>query len=838
MDADSAWDRLVAESGDDVDIATMVAQSNIEDAQKALDKAKKQTPKLVGTTEEKLATAKAFKELVVKAQNDLAKWQAIANEPNRRASLQTEQTESQTDLQTESQGQQVADKLPASEEVTTETPTESESTPQVGLVEDARTRTLGDKTRKMLDAMAKRLGLQVEFVDEIVTGKDEKGHNLYANAVIVGKNVKIAWHNRNRAIDFLLGHEFTHRMQDLSPEAYAEFVEAAKQALGEKEWGKRINRMKSLYKQHGIAISEQGIIDEVVADYAGELVEERGVFDNFVERNKSNRSLLSKIADVLRSIKEFFTLGKQRKINNAIARLEALIESASEANVDKVDMAVNKAIEQSGKVRFSAQELQQIEDANAKFNEELIDFGEKKHVGLLHLGKPMKILQVSGVNVEEMTISPSVLYKHLKQHNLVTDDLLDLARAVQFPILVYKHGESHPNIVVVTELDVKGGKLSIALKLDENGEVVEVSNVSSVHSKDALTELSRLSLLEDDVLRNNLRWVEKEKVSDWLGLPYEEERQANPKLDSVAKIINEFENPTISEEKNEEKSAKAQYSLQGNSMTEEEQRIADEAKANGTFDASNPDIRYSLATDLNAEVSEGEANPIAEKEVVNVIVDSSEIKLPTNRAEALDVVSKMKRPFINHDQNKEIIVSNKAVRHAATQDKMHKFVDVRCLGVIDKIIENAVKIGNIDVAPDEIETTHKVEVYYCPVKIDDTQYSVRILVRQLKNKGRIMEDFRMYDLAAKDKKSDVSSQGTGNESLTPLLTSDFAYKVKDLIHNSKEQDKKLLGISNKTKFSLQGGRSIADKYEKRVNTKGKGGAMHLSKFNFMEAWQD
>ena len=101
-----------------------------------------------------------------------------------------------------------------------------------------------------------------------------------------------------------------------------------------------------------------------------------------------------------------------------------------------------------------------------------------------------------------------------------------------------------------------------------------------------------------------------------------------------------------------------------------------------------------------------------------------------------------------------------------------------------------------------------------------------------------MEDFRMYDLAAKDKKSDVSSQGTGNESLTPLLTSDFAYKVKDLIHNSKEQDKKLLGISNKTKFSLQGGRSIADKYEKRVNTKGKGGAMHLSKFNFMEAWQD
>ena len=42
----------------------------------------------------------------------------------------------------------------------------------------------------------------------------------------------------------------------------------------------------------------------------------------------------------------------------------------------------------------------------------------------------------------------------------------------------------------------------------------------------------------------------------------------------------------------------------------------------------------------------------------------------------------------------------------------------------------------------------------------------------------------------------------------------------------------------KPRHSLQGGRAIADKYEKKVNTKGVGGAMHLSKFNFMEAWQD
>lgn len=75
-----------------------------------------------------------------------------------------------------------------------------------------------------------------------------------------------------------------------------------------------------------------------------------------------------------------------------------------------------------------------------------------------------------------------------------------------------------------------------------------------------------------------------------------------------------------------------------------------------------------------------------------------------------------------------------------------------------------------------------------------------MIVKQYENRGRILEDFQMYDLAAKQKKSDVSSQGTGNESLTPLLTSDSTYKVKDLIHNTQEIDKKILGIEGKTLF--------------------------------------
>lgn len=59
-------------------------------------------------------------------------------------------------------------------------------------------------------------------------------------------------------------------------------------------------------------------------------------------------------------------------------------------------------------------------------------------------------------------------------------------------------------------------------------------------------------MLDKDSLKESLRWVEKEKVSEWLGLPYEEERQANPKLYTIAKIIENFENPVISDKKSSE----------------------------------------------------------------------------------------------------------------------------------------------------------------------------------------------------------------------------------------------------------------------------------------------
>lgn len=194
---------------------------------------------------------------------------------------------------------------------------------------------------------------------------------------------------------------------------------------------------------------------------------------------------------------------------------------------------------------------QRLEEANRHFNEELDAFKAKTHKGLLHLGQPGRILNACGINAE-LTLSPTVLSRKLKQHGLDVDDIKGLAGAIQKPILVYKHGDVHPNIVVVTDLTAKGGKISIAIELDGKGNVVELNNVSSVHSKVATTELERISNMRDGYLEQALRWVDKNKVSDWLGIADLNSpiHANNPKLVSVANILQNFENPSVEGEKN------------------------------------------------------------------------------------------------------------------------------------------------------------------------------------------------------------------------------------------------------------------------------------------------
>ena len=353
---------------------------------------------------------------------------------------------------------------------------------------------------------------------------------------------------------------------------YAHLWAEALRSANAKEWGNVVGLMRGtsvwdeVMERYPELKSDDEIADEVLATYSGRRGSER--LREEMDRIKgSERSVADKaralgsLERVKRALDRFWHgvadflgihYGSADEVADRVMRdllsgvdPRRFVKGESDGRVREQFIGEDGVSEGRGEQGVGKVALQ---TANERFNKELDEFKNGTHKGLLHLGKPRGILKQCGITAQEMTISPSVLHKHLKKHNLTTDDLKGLAESIQRPILVYKHGLNNPNMVVVTELNVNGGKLSASFVLDESGKVVEVSNISSVHSKDAAKELERLYGMGETDFKKSLKWVEKEKVLDWLApSSYENSgMQDNQAPFDIAKIINGFENPKVS----------------------------------------------------------------------------------------------------------------------------------------------------------------------------------------------------------------------------------------------------------------------------------------------------
>lgn len=226
---------------------------------------------------------------------------------------------------------------------------------EAGIVQNVFGKMLDVRTANVIDAMAKALGVKVAFVENVTTQAGTR-----ANADIKGNVVRIAWAQRRKAISFLAGHEFTHRMKDMSPEAYAEFTKSVKEYLGEAEWQRRMNAQRATYESHNRRAKAEGkpllsyedalLEEEVVADFVGDMVENRHAFEHYVQKQSQKPSLLQTIKKVFSAIGRFFRrMGARteaQRMKEMIAHLDTFINKARED-------AKKKGVQGSGKTRRS-----------------------------------------------------------------------------------------------------------------------------------------------------------------------------------------------------------------------------------------------------------------------------------------------------------------------------------------------------------------------------------------------------------------------------------------------------------------------------------------------------
>ncbi len=229
------------------------------------------------------------------------------------------------------------------------------ATDDIGLVyDDYVDSNIDPNTASQVNTVAKMLGTRVQFVDSVRHGT--------ANAQITGSDILIEKGNKN-PVTFLLGHEWTHRMQELAPVEYRAFRNFVAEDLKY-----RTKATATVAKRQGVDLTYEGALDEAVADYAGQMLSDGKVMDDFIQRHRSDKKLLERVRDAIRALVRKLTGAERRQAMTAEGKLNAVLD----ASVKQVkDLQKKNTTEKSGDVSKSS--VAQEGESRDRFSLKMVD---------------------------------------------------------------------------------------------------------------------------------------------------------------------------------------------------------------------------------------------------------------------------------------------------------------------------------------------------------------------------------------------------------------------------------------------------------------------------------
>ena len=194
-----------------------------------------------------------------------------------------------------------------------------ESDGNSGLVyDDYVSREMDNATADEINTVAKALGVRVRMADEVMGGK--------ANGVIEGNEIRIAKDAQDPVMQ-VVGHEWTHRVQELAPEQYAAFRNAI---MEDPDVAEAANILHEQYNRMGVDTSMDEALDEAAANYAGEMIANTDVLNEFIRRRSEDRTLLEKLHDAIREIVGKLTGKAKQQAQTAEGLLQQAFEAAAQ----------------------------------------------------------------------------------------------------------------------------------------------------------------------------------------------------------------------------------------------------------------------------------------------------------------------------------------------------------------------------------------------------------------------------------------------------------------------------------------------------------------------------
>lgn len=211
------------------------------------------------------------------------------------------------------------------------------TTAGAGLADNVYSRAVIAKSKRTaatLNAMGKKLGVRIEFVDSVMGGQANGQYIRDKNLIQIAVDSNKPYLN-------VAAHEVTHRMQDLSPAEYRKFRQAAMEhrmrEKGIDEMAEVVEWYREKAESAGVTLTHDEVMDEIAADFAGNMMENPDLFREFSQSNRTAaQKLLDSLKEFIAKVKSIFT-GKardaaaQEAYGKDFAELEAVAQKWQEA---------------------------------------------------------------------------------------------------------------------------------------------------------------------------------------------------------------------------------------------------------------------------------------------------------------------------------------------------------------------------------------------------------------------------------------------------------------------------------------------------------------------------
>lgn len=228
------------------------------------------------------------------------------------------------------------------------------TTAGAGLADNIYSRAVISKSKRTaatLNAMGKKLGVRIEFVDSVMGGQANGQYIRDKNLIQIAVDSNKPYLN-------VAAHEVTHRMQDLSPAEYRKFRQAAMEhrmrEKGIDEMAEVVEWYREKAESSGVTLTQDEVMDEIAADFAGNMMENPDLFREFSQSNRTSaQKLLDSLKEFIAKVKSIFT-GKARDA----AAQEAYVKDFAEleAVAQKWQEAFDAAEQQAERAKTSAGE--------------------------------------------------------------------------------------------------------------------------------------------------------------------------------------------------------------------------------------------------------------------------------------------------------------------------------------------------------------------------------------------------------------------------------------------------------------------------------------------------